>query len=75
MRPEIQELIRILLEHKGKVTGIVLGFLIGLAVIVYGWVKALWLVGCIIAGYYIGKQIDSKKGVRDFFKRTSQDDE
>ncbi|HHV63053.1 MAG TPA: DUF2273 domain-containing protein [Firmicutes bacterium] len=69
MRPEIAELIRILIEHRGKVCGTFFGFIVGIIVIFYGWFDAISFAVCVIAGYLLGKQVDKKESLREFFER------
>lgn len=45
-------------QHPGKTLGAALGLLIGLLVIVFGVLRALFLLACIIGGLYVGALID-----------------
>lgn len=69
MRPEIVELIRILIEHRGKVFGTFLGFIVGIIVIFYGWFDAISFAICVMVGYLLGRQADKKETLKEFFER------
>lgn len=56
-------------EHRGKVYGTLAGFLWGLFVVLFGWAKAFALLFCVGLGYGIGRYIDSRESVRDWFDR------
>ncbi|MDN5344268.1 MAG: hypothetical protein PWQ18_379 [Clostridia bacterium] len=56
-------------EHRGKLTGVVLGLLFGLLTAVWGFGKALFIGLCVAAGYFIGRRLDQGRGWPDFWKR------
>lgn len=51
----------LLLNHRGKVIGVSLGFLIGVIVLVIGFWKTFFLCLCIGLGYWIGGMTDKKE--------------
>lgn len=55
-------------EHRGKVIGVCLGLLASILFISYGFLRTLFIVACIFAGYYIGKKIDENANVELWFK-------
>ncbi|MDD4569918.1 MAG: DUF2273 domain-containing protein [Tepidanaerobacteraceae bacterium] len=57
------------LQHRGKIIGGILGLLIGIVIIVFGFFKALFVIICTILGYYIGKSTDNKEKFRDFLDK------
>lgn len=59
----------ILDKHLGKAIGVLLGLIFGWFAIKYGFFKALFVAGCAVAGYYIGKRLDEKIDFREFFSR------
>jgi len=65
MRPEVREMLRIALEHPGKVFGSIFGFIVGWVMILFSPIAGLYLVGCVAAGYLIGRYIDSRRSIRD----------
>lgn len=59
----------LLLEHRGKVIGSLFGFIVGLVVIFFGWLKAISFVLCVAVGYFLGTRFDSGKGVLEFLQK------
>lgn len=61
-----------LLTHRGKVLGVVIGFAFGMSAIIFGIVKTFFVTLCIVAGYFLGKNLDEKIDLREklfkFFK-------
>lgn len=55
-------------EHRGKVIGICLGLLASILFISYGFWRTLFIVACILAGYFIGKKIDENTNLEIWFK-------
>ena len=51
--------------HRGKIIGCILGLIIAIIIITFGFLKALFIILCTIIGYYIGKFIDNKEDIRD----------
>ncbi|MGE5398336.1 MAG: DUF2273 domain-containing protein [Chitinophagales bacterium] len=45
-------------NHRGKAAGLILGLLAGILIISYGFWKAVFIVICVIAGFFFGKAID-----------------
>lgn len=56
-------------KHLGKVLGILLGLIFGWFAIKYGLFKAVFVLLCALAGYYIGKRLDDKVDFREVFSR------
>jgi len=46
-------------EHPGKVVGLSVGFVLGLAVLLFGFWQILFLLVCIGGGLYVGTKFDS----------------
>lgn len=59
----------ILKKHLGKVIGVLLGLVFGWFAIKYGFLKALFVLACVVAGYYIGKRLDEKVDFREMLAR------
>jgi len=59
-------------NHRGKIIGILLGFLFALFVVSFNFWKAIFITLCICIGFYIGKKIDNKvdikKSVENLFR-------
>lgn len=48
----------ILVNHRGKAVGVILGLAFGLLTVFLGFWKALFIAICIAAGFFIGKRLD-----------------
>ncbi|MDD4169035.1 MAG: DUF2273 domain-containing protein [Desulfotomaculaceae bacterium] len=66
----IQEILE---KHLGKALGILLGLVFGWFAIKYGLFKALFVAGCAVAGYYLGKRLDEKYDFREVLSRVFRD--
>lgn len=64
---DTEQILELLHKNRGKVAGIALGLVFGWFAITYGIFKALFVSLCIVAGYYIGRQIDRRTDLRDLF--------
>ena len=49
-------------KHKGAFIGGILGFIAALVIIQFGFVKAVFIVGLVLLGYYLGKNTQREKG-------------
>ncbi|MGE5391879.1 MAG: DUF2273 domain-containing protein [Deltaproteobacteria bacterium] len=49
-------------EHRGKTIGILLGLVASILFIAYGFWRTIFIIVCILLGYFIGKEIDQNKG-------------
>lgn len=58
-----QFLIWALTEHPGKLIGSVLGFLVGIFVVIIGFWKTLVIVLFVIIGFLLGKRKDDNLGL------------
>ena len=56
-------------KHRGKVIGVILGLIFGLAVIFWGFWKAVFVTICIVIGLLIGKAIDSQFSFKEMLNR------
>ncbi|TYP51638.1 DUF2273 domain-containing protein [Thermosediminibacter litoriperuensis] len=56
-------------QHRGKILGAILGFLVGVLILVFGFLKAIFLISCAFLGYYIGKLLDKKESLRDILDK------
>ncbi len=65
MRPEKREILRIALEHPGKVFGSAFGFIVGWVMILFSPLAGFYLTACVLAGYLVGRHLDSRKSIRD----------
>ncbi len=46
-------------KHKGKIAGVVAGFILGLLLVNYGIIKTLFIVVCMIIGIMLGRRWDN----------------
>ena len=62
-------------EHRGKVIGVLLGLLASILFISYGFWRTIFIIICILAGYFIGKKIDDNTNlevwIKNLFKQNS----
>ena len=49
-------------HHRGKIVGIILGLIFGLLTVILGFWKALFIIFCLVAGYWLGKRTDENNG-------------
>ncbi|MCG0277618.1 MAG: DUF2273 domain-containing protein [Thermanaeromonas sp.] len=63
------ELLKIWREHRGKILGLALGLLFGLAVAAWGLLKTLFIVFCMMVGYFIGRGLDGGQGWSGWWER------
>lgn len=48
-------------EHRGKTIGILLGLIASILFIAYGFWRTIFIIVCILLGYFIGREIDQNK--------------
>ena len=56
-------------QHRGKVLGLLSGFLVSILLLTVGFIKTFFIVGCSLIGYFIGKRIDNHEDLRDIVDR------
>lgn len=64
---DIEQILDIIRKNPGKASGIAMGLVFGWFAISYGILKAVFVSLCIVGGYYIGRHIDSRGGLKEFF--------
>ena len=64
---DVEKFLDLIQKNRGRAAGISLGLVFGWFAISYGILKAVFVSICILAGYYIGRQIDSRAGWREIF--------
>lgn len=69
MGGEFGEVVDYFLKKKGQIIGLLLGLLVGLAVMKYGIWKTLFLALCAGVGYFLGKRVDDRKGFEEIIDR------
>jgi uncharacterized membrane protein len=58
-----QYLIEIFSKNEGKFIGAISGLLVGILILWIGFFKSVFIVICILLGYYIGKKKDNKENI------------
>ena len=66
-------LLLILEEHRGKAQGILLGLIASILFITYGFWRSLFIVFCIILGFFIGKKIDENQSFDNWLRQMFKD--
>jgi uncharacterized membrane protein len=56
-------------RHRGAVVGTVIGLLVALLIIAFGFWKTVFLGICILIGYFIGKRFDGEDGLGALWRR------
>jgi len=64
-----EKLIEILTYHRGKIIGVILGFILSLMVLFIGFLKTLFIVFCIWLGYIIGKKYDEREDIKEILNK------
>jgi len=64
-----EQLYNILLKHKGKAIGGLLGFIFAVFVISIGFFRTIFMLLCITGGVYIGNKLDKKEDLRDILNK------
>lgn len=59
----------ILDQHRGKLVGIVVGLAVAVLILAFGFWRSLFVIFCIVVGYFIGKRIDDNKGFNSLIKK------
>ncbi|MFY9177715.1 MAG: DUF2273 domain-containing protein [Caldicoprobacterales bacterium] len=59
----------LLTNHRGKFLGVLLGFILGVVILIIGFWKTLFLALCGIIGYLIGGISDKKEKFISFLDR------
>lgn len=66
-------LLDIFRNNRGKCIGAFIGLIIALSAISIGFFKTLFIVICILMGYYIGKKVDNKESIIEVIERILPD--
>ncbi len=66
-------LVFVLEEHRGKAIGILLGLIASILFISFGFWKTLFIILCIVIGYFLGKSLDDNKSFDKWLKHLFKD--
>lgn len=58
MKEKILNFFEALGNKKCKVIGAIIGFIIGILILIIGFLKTIFIVICTLVGYYIGSRVD-----------------
>ncbi len=65
----MKEILRIVIQNIGKIIGAVVAFFIALMIAIFGFLKTIFIVLCVLLGYYLGTLFDDglsfKKTIKD----------
>lgn len=61
-------LMLILTEHRGKALGVLIGLIAAILFINYGFWRTLFIMLCIVVGYFIGKKVDDQINLEEWVK-------
>lgn len=56
------------LYHRGKSIGVLLGLIISLSILLFGFFKTVFIVLCVCVGLFIGNKIDKNDDLYDTFE-------
>ncbi|MEG6585635.1 DUF2273 domain-containing protein [Dendrosporobacter sp. 1207_IL3150] len=56
-------------QHSGKIMGILIGLIVGILIISFGFFKTLFILLCAGVGYIVGKRIDEKEDIMDILDK------
>jgi len=63
----------LLIEHRGKTIGVLLGLLASILFVTFGFWRTIFIIICIAVGYFIGRQLDEKKNFDSWMKQMFKD--
>ncbi len=69
MGDNFSETLNYLATKKGRLMGVLVGILLGFAIMKYGFWKTLFIMICAGLGYFIGKRIDDQRGFEDILEQ------
>lgn len=64
-----EQILKVFLEHYGKIIGITLGLLISILILTLGFIKTIFISLCVYIGYFFGSKIDKKENIWELLDR------
>jgi len=64
----MKDLLRILVQNIGKVAGTVLAFFIALSIVLFGFLNTIFIILCVLLGFYVGTLFDQGFSIRKTIK-------
>lgn len=68
-------IIHLITEHSGKTLGVILGLIAGIIFLNYGFWRSIFIILCILIGYFIGKNLDDRTNIEGWIKRIFKSDQ
>jgi uncharacterized membrane protein len=65
----LEMFLQLISRHKGKTTGITLGFLFGIFTVILGFWKTFFIALCITVGFFLGKRFDENDHFKDIMNK------
>ena len=65
----VSRILALFYRHRGKVLGILTGFVLSILFLTVGFWKTLFISICCTVGFIIGKKIDNREDFRDLIDR------
>ncbi|MDO9536276.1 MAG: DUF2273 domain-containing protein [Bacillota bacterium] len=62
-------IIRFVQEHPGKIIGGLVGLILAVLFVIFGFWKGLFIILSILAGIYLGGKAENNEGFRNFLDR------
>ena len=59
----------ILEQHRGKLAGVLVGLVGAVLILTFGFWRSLFVIFCIVVGYFIGKRIDDNQSFNSLIKK------
>ncbi|MCK4259728.1 MAG: DUF2273 domain-containing protein [Halanaerobiales bacterium] len=65
----LTRLLELFEHHRGKIIGLITGFLVSILLLTVGLLKTFFIVVCSVVGYSLGKKIDNHEDFREIIDR------
>lgn len=56
-------------NHRGKLIGTILGSMIGISILLFGFFKTVFIMICGLIGLFVGKRVDDKDDLMDIVEK------
>jgi uncharacterized membrane protein len=56
-------------NHRGKLVGTILGIIIGISILLFGFFKTLFIMICGLIGLFVGKRVDEKDDLMNIVEK------
>ncbi|MBZ4662405.1 MAG: hypothetical protein JG776_87 [Caloramator sp.] len=64
-----EAIVKFFVENKGKILGVATGLVFSILVLLIGFFKTIFIVFCVLLGYYIGNKIDNKENILETIEK------